>query len=337
MKQTATALTSWAKAIRKALDAAGVDSARLFVEAGLDRAALDDPNARYAVDATTRLWRLAVAATADEAFGLTVARYVNQTTFHALGYSLTASTTLREAFERMLRYFRLVTDAADLTFELDGDRYRFAICPPEGGAQPAPEAIDAFALLVVRLCRGLYRREFSPVAISLRRTSPHNLSAYERSFRAPITFGDTQNALWFARDVFEQKLEGANPELARHNDEVVVRYLAQMEKQNLRARVHAALIEQLPHGEPSQEKVADTLHMSPRNFQRKLAEEGTSYTELLNDTRRDLALSYVRDPGYSLGEITYLLGFSDASSFNRAFKRWTGQSPSAYRSSPTQK
>jgi AraC-like DNA-binding protein len=332
MKQTTTALTSWAKAIRKALDAAGVDSARLFAEAGLDRAALDDPNARYSVDATTRLWRLAVAATADEAFGLTVAQHVNQTTFHALGYSLIASNTLREAFERILRYFRLVSDAADLKFELDGEAYRFAICTAEDDSQPASESIDAFALLVVRLCRGLYRREFSPLAVSLRRPSPHNLSAYERAFRAPLSFGQNENALWFARGVFEQKLEGANAELARHNDEIVVRYLAQMQKQNLRARVHAALIEQLPHGEPSQEKVATTLHMSPRNFQRKLADEGTSYKELLNDTRRDLALSYVSDSGYSLGEITYLLGFADASSFNRAFKRWTGQAPSAYRS-----
>jgi AraC-like DNA-binding protein len=280
---------------------------------------------------------LAVTATGDEAFGLTVARHVNQTTFHALGYSLTASTTLREAFERMLRYFRLISDAADLTFELDGDRYRFAICTPEHGPQPAPEAIDAFTFLAVRLCRGLYRREFSPSAVSLQRAMPHNISAFERAFRAPLEFSAKQNGIWFARDVFEQKLEGANPELARHNDEIVVRYLAQMQKQNLRARVHAALIEQLPHGEPSQEKVAAALHMSPRNFQRKLAEEGSSYTELLNDTRRDLALSYVRDPGYSLGEITYLLGFSDASSFNRAFKRWTGQSPSAYRSEQSTK
>ena len=331
MHSTATALTSWAKAIRKTLDAAGADSARLFSEAGLDLAALDDPNARYSVEGTTRLWRLAVAATGDEALGLTVARHVNQTTFHALGYSLIASTTLREAFERMLRYFRLVTDAADLEFGLDGERYRFAICTPAQGAQPAAEAVDAFALLVVRLCRGLYRREFSPLAVSLQRPVPGNLAAFERAFRAPLRFAADQNALWFAREVFEQRLEGANPELARQNDEVAVRYLAQMQKQNLRARVHAALIEQLPLGEPSQEKIAELLHLSLRSFQRKLAEEGGSYTELLNDTRRDLALSYIRDPGYSIGEITYLLGFSDASSFNRAFKRWTGQAPSVYR------
>lgn len=331
MKQAATALTSWAKAIRKALDAAGVDSARLFSEAGLDHAALDDPNARYSVDGTTRLWRLAVAATGDESFGLTVARRINHTTFHALGYSLIASNTLREVFERMLRYFRLISDAAELTFELDGDRYCFAICPPDNGPQPAPESLDAFSFLVVRLCRGLYRRDFSPLAVSLQRCAPNDIAAFERAFRAPLKFGQARNAIWFARDVFEQKLEGANPELARHNDEIVVRYLAQMQKQNLRARVHAALIEQLPQGEPSQEKIAESLHMSPRNFQRKLAEEGTSYTELLSDTRRDLALSYVRDARYSLGEITYLLGFSDASSFNRAFKRWTGQAPSAFR------
>jgi AraC-like DNA-binding protein len=332
MKQTATALTSWAKAIRKALDAAGVDSPRLFTEAGLDFSALDDPNARYSVEATTRLWRLAVAATGDETLGLIVARHVNQTTFHALGYSLSASTTLREAFERMLRYFSLVTDAADLSFDRDGECYRFGILMPAQGAQPAPEAIDAFALLVVRLCRGLYRREFSPRAVALQRTAPRNLAAFERAFRAPLSFSTEHNALWFAREVFEQKLEGANPELARHNDEIAVRYLAHMHKQNLRARVHTALIEQLPLGEPSQEKIAAALHLSPRNFQRKLAEEGSSYSALLNDTRRDLALSYIRDPAYSIGEITYLLGFSDASSFNRAFKRWTGQAPSAYRS-----
>ena len=331
MKQATTALTSWAKAIRKALDAAGVDSARLFAEAGLDRAALDDPNARYSVEGTTRLWRLAVAATGDDAFGLTVARHVNQTTFHALGYSLTASTTLREAFERMLRFFRLVTDAGDIRFELQDDRYCFAMIPQQYGVQPAPEATDAFALLVVRLCRMLHQRDFSPLAVSFCRPAPRNLAAFERAFRAPLRFDQPQNALWFSRQVFEQKLESANPELARQNDQVAVRYLAQMEKQNLRARVHAALIEQLPQGEPSQERMAAALHLSARNFQRKLAEEGTSYTQLLNDTRRDLALSYVRDPAYSLGEITFLLGFSDASSFNRAFKRWTGQSPSAYR------
>jgi AraC-like DNA-binding protein len=331
MKKAATALTSWAKAIRKALDAAGVDSARLFAEAGLDIAALDDPNARYAVESTTRLWRLAVVATGDEAFGLTVARQVGQTTFHALGYSLIASATLREAFERMARYFRIVTDAAQPLLTQQGERYRLCFHLPDGAPPPADEAFDAFAFLLVRLCRGLYRREYSPLSVSLRRPLPRALTAFERAFRAPLEFGAEENVLYFDRETFEKKLEGANPELARHNDEIVLRYLAHLDRENLRTRVHAALVQLLPLGEPSADKVADALHMSPRNLQRKLADEGSSYKELLNDTRRDLALSYMRDPSYNLTEITYLLGFADTRSFNRAFKRWTGQAPSAYR------
>lgn len=332
MTPAATALTSWAKAIRKALDATGIDSAALFGEAGLDLAALDDPNARYSVAATTRLWRLAVAAAGDDAFGLTVVRHVGQTTFHALGFSVLASSTLREAFERSLRYFRLVTDAGDLSFAPDGAHYRLTLHTPATGPQPAPEAIDAFALLFVRLCRGLHRREFSPARVALQRPAPLNLAAFERAFRAPLQFNAAENALWFDRAVFEQPLAGANPALARHNDEAVLQELARLPQQNLRTRVQAALIQQLSLGEPSQEQAAAALYMSLRNFQRKLADESTSYTALLNETRQKLALSYVGDARYSLAEITYLLGFADASSFNRAFKRWTGLSPSAYRS-----
>eukprot|EP01035_Chromulina_nebulosa_P034058 gene34058-45655_t len=110
------------KRARKALDAAGVDSAALFAEAGLDIAALADAQARYPVARTNRLWQLAVDATGDPAFALTVARQSGLLTFHALGYSLSASATLREAFERLLRYFRVVSDGAELRFRCDGAR-----------------------------------------------------------------------------------------------------------------------------------------------------------------------------------------------------------------------
>src|SRR3546814_9476080 len=104
-----TVLSSWGRAIRRALDAAGVDSARLFAEAGLDIAALADPDARYPLANTTRLSALAVEERGDPAFGLPVATQLSQTTFHPIGYTLIASGPLAEAFERMVRYFRLVT------------------------------------------------------------------------------------------------------------------------------------------------------------------------------------------------------------------------------------
>jgi AraC-like DNA-binding protein len=331
MAHTATALTSWAKAIRKALESAGHDPKPLFLQAGLDLSALDDPNARYPVESTSRLWRLAVEATGDPAFGLTVASHVTQTTFHALGYSLVASPTLKEAFERLVRYFRIVSDAAELEFKRVAEEYHFIIHIEQNGPRPAFESIDAFLSVNLRMCRALYGRQLSPLRVALQRPAPADTSPFERVFRAPLEFAAPQNLLVFERSAFEQPLEGANPELARHNDQILAQYLARHERQNVAARVHGVLVEQLSLGEPSQQKIADELHMSLRNLQRKLSSEGTSYKDILNETRRELALSYMKDPRYSVSEITYLLGFSDTSSFTRAFRRWTGKSPTAHR------
>lgn len=330
MPPTTTVLSSWGRAIRRALDAAGVDSARLFAEAGLDVAALADPDARYPLAGTTKLWALAVRETGDPAFGLAVATQVTQTTFHALGYALVASGTLREAFERMVRYFRLVTDAAELRLEREGEAYRFEVGTVPGVA-PAPESIDAFVSLFLRFCRSQLGRGFSPLAVALRRPRPARVERFEAVLRCPIEFGAARNAVWFPAEAFERPLPDANPELARHNDEVVLRYLSRHDRGNLRARVQAALIERLPAGEPSAAAIAEALHTSLRSLQRRLADEGTSFEVLLNETRRELAVSYLQSPRYSIGEITFLLGFADASAFARAFRRWQGCTPSAYR------
>jgi len=329
---TTTTLTSWARAIRKALDAAGVDSADLFAEAGLDISALADPQARYPVEKTNLLWLHAVAATGDPAFGLTVARQAGPVMFNALGYSLVASATLKEAFERLLRYFKVVSDGADLAFRKDGWKYCYEIRVLEHGIEPAYESIDAFAYLIIRMCRGLYRADYAPLTVTLRRPPPLNVAPYERAFKTTqIVFGHTTNALWFDSAHFEQALESANPELARQNDEVAARYLARFGKSSVRERLRAILIEQLPSGEPSQDKAAAALHLSSRSLQRRLAEEGSSYKALLDDARQELAISYLRDPRYSISEITYLLGFADTSSFTHAFSRWTGVSPGRWR------
>lgn len=331
MPTTATTLTSWTRALKKALDKAGCDSSALLREAGMDIRALDDPDARYPLAQTRKLWRLAVQATGDSALGLKVASEVSQTTFHALGYTLLASGTLKEAFERIVRYYRLATDVAAPRLLQQGGEYHFVMGLPERGELPADEAVDAFASLFVRSCRALAGSDFSPLRIEFRRAEPADRDSFERILRAPLVFKAPENKLVFERDSFERKLEGANPELARHNDAIVLRYLARFDRDNIVARVQAALIERLPQGEPAQEDIARALHLSLRSLQRKLAEEYTTYKDQLDGTRRELALSYLRDPQYRLSDITYLLGFADTSSFSRACRRWTGLPPSRYR------
>ena len=126
-------------------------------------------------------------------------------------------------------------------------------------------------------------------------------------------------------------LASANPELARINDQVVVDYLARFDRDSIAMQVRSKIIHQLPDGIPSQEAIADTLHVSLRSLQRRLKEEDTSFRDLLEETRQQLARQYLRDGRRSIGEITYLLGFTEPSNFTRAFKRWTGKSPAQYR------
>lgn len=329
MQRDATSLTSWARAIKAAVDAEGVDSEALFAEAGLDLADLNDPNARYPLAGTAKLWRLAIAATGNENLGLSVARQTNQTTFHALGYSVLASTSLRECFETVVRYFRIVTDAGDARFEqLDSGQYKYSLQPVEAAAQ---EAGDAMMAIMIRLCRALGGQDLRADKVVFQRPAPRDPAVFEKVFKAPLTFGANETAIYFQQADMERPLLTGNAELARHNNQILVKYLAQLEAGNIVDRVHAALVEQLPHGEPSQEKIAATLHMSLRNLQRKLADADSSYKAILNQTRQELAVSYMNDNQYSISEIAYLLGFADTSGFTRAFKRWTGLAPSDFR------
>ncbi|WP_028621049.1 AraC family transcriptional regulator [Pseudomonas sp. Ant30-3] len=326
-----TSLASWTRALRKQLDALGLDSTDLCHQAGLDPQLMDDPNARYPLSGTTRLWEIAVKVSGDPAIGLRVSRFVSPTTFHALGYALVASASLREVFERIVRYHQVVSDALELELTRGDDRYRFHLKIPAGNPAPAFEAIDAFSAIYVRTCRNRLGRDYAPLAVYLRRPEPVDAHQWHKVFRSPVFFAAEEDCLEFSLTDFESHLDDANPELAEHNEAVLKRTLAQLKPLTWERKVRDAIEEQLPEGEPSAEHIAQTLHLSLRSLQRHLADEGCRFDTLLNESRENLALVHLRDLQCSLSEISYLLGFADTSSFNRAFKRWTGMTPGQFR------
>src|ERR1700688_2741245 len=323
-----TILVTWVKAICRALDAAGCDSSALVAEAGVDAKLLDNPTARCPVVPKSHLWRLAVAATGDAAFGLKVASHIKQTTFHVLSYGLSASSTLKEAFERVQRYCHVASDAIEYEFSRSGAEYHFVIEPAAGVAD---ESVDALVAANLRMCRSLIGHDYSPLRIEFRRARPARIEDFQSLLRAPLQFGAARTRLVFDCDAIERPLEGGNPELARHQDAIALQYLSQMERDNIQWRVREVLTQRLAHGEPSQEDVAELLNMSARTLQRKLGDCGTTYREILDETRRVLALAYLSAPRHTVSDVTYLLGFSAGSSFTRAFRRWTGRSPCDWR------
>ena len=122
-------------------------------------------------------------------------------------------------------------------------------------------------------------------------------------------------------------VRGGNPTLAAEADRLAERYLAQVEPDSAAARVRALLMKAMPSGRIDQDVIARALNQSTSTLQRRLRDEGTTYLHLLDATRKDLALEYLREGRHSLADITFLLGFADQSNFTRAFRRWTGKTP----------
>lgn len=329
--QPQSTIASWSATIVRALDAQGLDGPAIAARAGIEHSALADADARVPRPALTRLWRLAVEETGNPAFGLIAARHTLQTTFHALGYAVLASSTLREAVERIVRYRRLIGDVIQLRLEDDGDAARFLIDVSQGGGAVPDEAVDALIAVTVRQASMLQGdRSFRPLSISMQRPAPADASPWEHALRAPVHFAQATTYIEFSCSDLDRRLPAANAELARQNDEVVVRYLARHAQSQVLVKARHALLDSLPGGAPSRSQIARRLGTSPRNLQRLLAAEGTSFVELLADARLSLARSYLDEGRLPVTEIGFVLGFADTSAFSRAFKRWTGMSPSEY-------
>jgi AraC-like DNA-binding protein len=323
-------LSSWTRTIIDALVARRIDPAAVLTEAGFSQSDLRDPNGRVPAEATARLWRVAVAHTGDPAFGLEVARYVGQTTFHGLGVAVLASATLRDGMNRLVRYNRLVSDASELCLEVNGDLARISLRRRSGFESPAYEVTDAVMALIVRTCRLVTNRKFKVQHVFYRRPEPRELWPYERQYRAPISFDAEEDALLFDAALLNEELVMANPELARHNDEAVRAYLARMDNGSVIDQVRSQLVNRLAD-HPTPQLVARALGMSQRSLQRRLHEHGTSYEAVLGEVRKELACAFLREGRYSVGELAFMLGFEDASAFARAFRRWMGVSPSMFR------
>ncbi|NIN61267.1 MAG: AraC family transcriptional regulator [Gammaproteobacteria bacterium] len=327
-----TTISSWALVVAKTLEDYGVDSKSIFKQAGLNPSQLHDPDSRYPVPGMVNLWLLATEATGDPCFGLNVVKHWHPTTLHALGYAWFASHTLKEGFERMERYVHIACTAttASLRETTDGYEFRLGVLPEY---KPSPDfaAVDAGMATILHMCRQSCGEEFNPIRLELVRPMPDRAEKFYEYFQSQIIFNSDENQFLFEKYCIEKSLPTANVDLALANEKIIREYLNRLDRSDILTRVQTLLSENLTSGNITEKQMADMLNMSVRSLQRKLEEQGQNYKSLLDETRRELAIQYIRNSRYSINEITYLLGFSEASNFSRAFKRWTGSSPSHYR------
>lgn len=330
---TPTALASWMRGLARELEHQGCDAQALFSEAGLDFALLDEPEARYPVPQTTLLWQKAVAATGDETLGIKAIRHITPATFHAVGLSVMASETLEQAFGRMRRFVDLVTDASEI--ELLSTDHEFVVeLKLREGAQPAHQSTDGFLCLLANAGKGLGDPSLVPQRVELSRPAPQvrNLEFFEKSFAAPLKFGSNTMRIVYELAMVRTRLKGANPLIAEHLDQASQAAIERLKPaSSVSKKIRAWAVNHLPQGAPSIEEAAWYMNMSARNLQRKLADEGTNLASIVDEIRQTEAAHRLKQSQDSLTAIALDLGFSDASAFSRACKRWFGKSPSDIR------
>jgi AraC-like DNA-binding protein len=333
MQKKASTLATFILPIAKALRQRGIDPMELLDEAGIDASHVINADRRVEVGKMQHLWQLATTATEDEAFGLHAAEQLQPATLQGLGLGLLASDTLYDALHRLARFSRVLSSGLDMSLEEQGEFvdmvYHYDAADLDSNF--VWQGFDFGMGLVLVMCRLTLGEYFSPFSVETARPTPTDPELFESLLGSRVTFEAQRNCIRFVRADIVDRLVTGNAELARVNDEQVETYLASFLAVSTSRDVVGKIVEHLPDGPPNQKEIAEALNVSNRTLQRKLKDEGTSFIDLLQDTRLRLAEKYLAQPQRSVVEVAYLLGFSEPSTFSRAFKRWTGQSPMDYR------
>ncbi|MDM7914128.1 MAG: AraC family transcriptional regulator [Candidatus Eisenbacteria bacterium] len=324
------AATSTLAMVRTA-EARGVRTADLLEEAGISRASLDDPDARLPGPVVLSIWNALRDRTADPVLQLTAPVSLPFGAYRVIDYLVAASATVGDGVRRFARFFRLIADAVTLEVRRTGHEYQLCLERSDGGAVPPVYVDYVFAALVGRT-RMRIRPDLRVLRVDLRQPAPQATAPYVEVFRAPVRFGADADRLCFTEEEWNAPTESGDAALARLLEEHA-RILAQRIPQappGFRTEVQKAIASTLPEGGSAVE-VARALHVSVRTLQRKLVEIGTTFREMSDSVRAQLAEEYLTDPQVSIAEVAFLLGFSDQSAFHRAFRRRTGESPGRWR------
>lgn len=269
-------------------------------------------------------------------FAIIVAEHFHVGMFHALGYSMMSSDSLSDAFHRLYRYRKLVSNTTDISLLQHSNSYCLRLekmyYPDTLRQMLSNDWLLCFMATIVQFARQATLRGISPTKVCLEWAKPEgDLSWLTDYFKCEILFDQPEMSLHFDQVEFEQQLLGRNPFLVLSHDKILDKYINDIQKSDVVKQSMRFIRELLPLGTPSQTCIANKLGISLRSLQRKLQAHDTTYRDLLELTRKELALNYITQVNISFCEIGYLVGFSSTSNFNRAFKRWTDLTPSSYR------
>lgn len=321
------------RVLTEAVEAAGVDRTEWLIAANFDARLLEDPDGRIEVAEYARLQAVALELSGDPALGLHLGEASKSTAYDVIGHLAAHAPTLRHAIDTILRYGAIIDDdGSNWTLEEGGDLARVSRVLPRvselSDRMFAEFAVSGYSRLVRQLAgpKAGVRRAF------FQHAAPDYRDEYTRIFGGAETFDQPFTGIEFDRRFLDSTQPHVHPELYAVLEHEAQRRLERLTghpgyAERTREYLVARLLEQ-----PDMAAVARHFGISVRTLRRRLGEEGVTYADLIEQAQAIVAKRMLGDARRSIHETAYAMGFADPSGFHRAFKRWTGQTPSAFRS-----
>jgi AraC-like DNA-binding protein len=315
----------------EAAEARGVSAAQLAQASGLAQKAIWPLPESLLADDYVRLLAVGSELAGDPHFGLHVGEQVKLGTYSVYGLILLSCRDFGQAFQQTLRYEQLAHDLGRSALQVVGNEahYEWISNYPDANRHLV-ESVFAGIRVFGNWLAGV---TLPPAQISFRHPQPGDPSEYQRVFGVLPAFGAPSNLAAFDAQMLAWPVPNADvglyPVLQQHAEKLL--QARSQEEAGIVAQVHAAIIKYLAQDRVRLSSIADELNLSPRTLQRKLADAGASFQQVLDAARYALATDYLRQPGLSMMDIAFLLGYQEQSAFNHAFKEWSGMNPGAWR------
>ena len=322
------------KSIRGILAAAAqlnLDVDAILSATGVESSILSDVDAYVTQDQYRNIWQEITQRSGQPDVGLQLADFAHAGTFDLLGYMIQSSLNLGESITRIIRYARLLNEGVEFQLKTQGQVAQITHKIP---TVPLPLSASSQWVLanLLQRTRDMTGLNWTPISVGFRHPLPKNLTAYQQKFRCPLEFNQPVDFIQMELELLQAPMLQAEPGLCavleRYGEDLLKRFPP---VSTFLDTVRGVIIEELLKGNVGYERVSTRLGIVSRTLQRQLREAGTSYREVLDEIRRELSVYYLRNSDMAICEVAFLLGFSETSSFNRAFKRWYDLSPGNFR------
>lgn len=308
-----------------------LDNRRVEELTGFDMPALEDPDRRVPAAAHYRLWDHAERVTGDPAVGLQAGQVIDPERMGLVGHVFFNCDTLGEAVTQYVRLHRLINESVTLSFEQTNELAILtwqADSPEHYCRQDMDRTLSAVLSRTRHFIYSGIKAEWTEMA----HPRPDYADQYEKLLGGRVSFDAPVTRLAFHRRHLSHPIPHRNPYVHSAVLRQVNGLLARLQtRRSFGRKIHKLISRQMSTEKIDADTLARQCHMSRQTLYRRLKKEGLSFQELVEQVRKDKALRYVASDHYALGEIAFLLGFSELSAFSRAFKRWTGMAPAQYR------